>query len=135
MKFTFFYFSNLFYNKNNPFLLLSTLSFLPYWVIDLPNDFTLYHPKCVLLPIMSTFRDIIPKTFSGCLKSMHIIPIENTIRIHCKKKSIQPQCIYNLSQTINMHHPNKDSYCSKLKVGELSDAGRILDPQASVIHS
>lgn len=72
----FFYFSNLFHSKNNPFLLLSTLSFLPYWVIELPNDFTLYHPKFVLLPIMSTFKDIIPKTYSGCLKSMHIIPID-----------------------------------------------------------
>lgn len=41
--------------------LLSILSFLPYWVIDLPNYFTLYHLKYVLLPIMSTFGDIIQK--------------------------------------------------------------------------
>lgn len=57
------------------------------------------------------------------------------MRIYCKKESVQPQYIYNLSQTINMHHPNKDFLCSKPKVEELSEAGRILDPQASVVHS
>lgn len=57
------------------------------------------------------------------------------MRIYCKKESVQPQYIYNLSQTINMHHPNKDFLCSEPKVEELSEAGRILDPQASVVHS
>lgn len=76
----FFYFSNLFHNKKLGgfiiIILLRILSFLPYWVTDLPNDFTLYHLKYALLPIMSTFRDIIPKMHSGCLKSTHIILIE-----------------------------------------------------------
>lgn len=115
---------------------LNAFPFVPYWVIDLSNDFTFYHFKYALLPIKSTLRGIISKIYLGCLKSMHIILIEKHYKnLFKKKKSIQLKSIYNLSQTINMHHPNKDSLCSKLKVEELSEAGRIFDPQASVVHS